>query len=165
MTDSLKPSTIATIQELRSFKWFSRVGERHPEVSTAKVLSSWSEVVERLEDDQWENCCLDAANAYGEKLKQVAPTRFRSWNAKVEEIKVLSIPLVANVFSGDQSLRTLPKVVQDTVQWDVLHLCLEAEFSDCIPPGFYASNSYWYRVGHIPCGWNGNFPDGGIIIY
>jgi len=36
----------------------------------------------------------------------------------------------------------LPKVFEDTVQGDILHLCLESEFADICQPGFYASQAY-----------------------
>ena len=42
---------------------------------------------------------------------------------------------------------------------------MEAEFADVYPPGFYASQAYWYVKGHFPCGWQGEFPNGTLIIY
>jgi hypothetical protein len=33
------------------------------------------------------------------------------------------------------------------------------------PPGFFASNAYWYIKGHFPCGWEGEFPKGTLVIY
>jgi hypothetical protein len=62
--------------------------------------------------------------------------------------------------------RTLPPVFGRTVQWDLLHLCMEAEYADVYPPGFFASHAYWYIKGHFPCGWRGGeFPNGTLIIY
>ena len=51
------------------------------------------------------------------------------------------------------------------VQWDILHVCMEAEYADVYPPGFYASQAYWYVKGHFPCGWQGEFPNGKLIVY
>jgi hypothetical protein len=59
----------------------------------------------------------------------------------------------------------LPKVFEDTVQWDVLHLCMEAEYADVYPPGFFASQAYWYVAGRFPCGWEGKFPAGRLVVY
>jgi len=163
--EQLRPTTLGTLRDLSNFSWFSRVGKRHQEVSTADILSNWYEAVASAEDSGWEDLCLDAVNGYCERLAQVAPSRYRTWNVMANAIKAISAPIIASVFAGRPSLQELPKLVQETVQWDVLHVCLEAEFSDCIPPGFYASNAYWYRVGHFPCGWRGKFPDGTIVIY
>jgi len=52
------------------------------------------------------------------------------------------------------------------VQWEILGVCMEAEYADVYPPGFYASQAYWYVKGHFPCGWEGGeFPKGKLIIY
>lgn len=60
----------------------------------------------------------------------------------------------------------LPKIFLDMVDWDILHLCMEAEYAEVYPPGFYASQAYWYMQGHFPCGWQGPFPKGGkLVIY
>ena len=59
----------------------------------------------------------------------------------------------------------LPKVFLDTVDWDILHLCMEAEYADVYPPGFFASQAFWYVKGHFPCGWKGEFPKGKLVIY
>jgi hypothetical protein len=56
-------------------------------------------------------------------------------------------------------------VFENMVQWDILHVCMEAEYADVYPPGFYASQAYWYVKGHYPCGWQGEFPKGKLIIY
>src|SRR5262249_31632568 len=59
----------------------------------------------------------------------------------------------------------LPKVFGNTVRWDILHLCMEAEFADVYPPGYYASQAYWYAHGHFPCGWRGEFSSGTLIVF
>jgi hypothetical protein len=58
-----------------------------------------------------------------------------------------------------------PRTFEDAVQWDILNVCMEAEYADIYPPGFYASQAYWYVKGHFPCGWQGNFPEGKLIMY
>lgn len=163
--EQLRPPTLTTLKEISTFPWFSRVGERDANVSTAALLGNWYEAISSVESEEWEQTCLDAANGYADQLSKAAPLRFRDWNDKVEAIKRTIVPMIRALFSTRPDLQTLPVVVRDSVQWDILHVCLEAEFSDCVPPGFYASNSYWYRAGHFPCGWQGKFPDGRIIIY
>jgi hypothetical protein len=38
-------------------------------------------------------------------------------------------------------------------------------YVDLYPPSFFASNAYWYVMGHFPCGWRGEFPKGQLVIY
>ena len=60
---------------------------------------------------------------------------------------------------------SLPRSFVQSVSSDMLHACIEAEYSDVYPPGFFASLGYWYCTGRFPCGWKGDFPDGKMIIY
>jgi hypothetical protein len=59
----------------------------------------------------------------------------------------------------------LPKAFEHTVQWDILHVCMETEYADVVPSGFYAGLASWYIRGHFPCGWQGVYPQGMQIIY
>ena len=163
--DELRPPTQATIIAISGFDWFSLVGSRNPNVTTAIVLDNWYEAIASAEAVEWENLGLDAANGYREQLCAVAPSRFSTWNEKVEAIKRITQPLISDVFFRKPGLAALPRVIRDSTEWDILHVCLEAEFSDCLPLGYYASMSYWYSVGHFPCGWRGQFPDGRLVIY
>jgi hypothetical protein len=61
---------------------------------------------------------------------------------------------------------TLAELEEASVRWDIIHLCMEAEYADLYPPGFFAAKGYWYVAGHFPCGWHRNFPkEGKLIIY
>jgi len=72
---------------------------------------------------------------------------------------------ILSILSKVAVANKLPKSFEDTVQWDILHLAIESEYSDIFPPGFYASQAYWYLKGHFPCGWEGNFPKGKLVVY
>ena len=95
----------------------------------------------------------------------MAPERFHLWNDIVAEIKPISQALVREKAKDVIEENKLPKVFLDTVDWDIIHLCMEAEYADVYPPGFFASQSHWYVKGHCPCGWNGEFPNGRLIVY
>ena len=103
-----------------------------------------------------------AASGYSEQLSKVTFGRFRQWNSTVIAVKY---DLEVTVFPRLRSFAFLPNNVVDYIQWDLLHLCLESEFSNCLPAGFFAALSYWYQAGHFPCGWAGHFPDGRHKIY
>lgn len=62
-------------------------------------------------------------------------------------------------------LNRLPREFRGAVDWDVLHACMEAEYADVFQPGFYASQAYWYVKGHFPCGWQGAFLSGKLVIH
>ena len=51
------------------------------------------------------------------------------------------------------------------MQWDILGACIEMEYADLCPPGFYTNLASWYVKEHFPCGWQGVFPQGMLIVY
>jgi len=159
----MHPRTELTLAELRNANWFARVGSK--DTAHAKVLFSWDEAIESCRSIEWENLCLEAANQYCERLAEASPGTFSRWNEVVEMVKPAALDLVREKASTVVAQFSLPPVFIDTVNWDILHVCLEAEFADVIPPGYYASQAYWYVVGHFPCGWEGEFPSGKLVIY
>ncbi len=159
----MHPRTISTLEELRKPQWFSHAGQHDTE--TAVVLSSWFAAVEYCSSPEWEDLCMLASNEYRQRLAERSPERFRKWNEIVVEVKPFAQALVREKVESVVKEHDLPKVFVDTVDWDILHLCMEAEYADIYPPGFYASQAYWYLNGHFPCGWEGEFPEGKLVIY
>lgn len=159
----LSPATLATLERLRGVEWFANVGRR--DTDGADVLATWDEAIEHCSSVEWENLCLEAANQYRERLVEASPSSFARWNEVVALVKPVSQALVREKTADVVAREGLPKVFLDTVDWDILHLCMEAEFSDVREPGFYASQAYWYAAGHFPCGWRGAFPDGRLVIF
>jgi hypothetical protein len=99
------------------------------------------------------------------RLLEKNKDRYRQWNDVVEMLKPTTIPFVQRKIEATVKQHDLPKVFEDTVQWDILGVCMESEFADVYPPGFFASNAYWYMKGHFPSGWQGEFLKGTLIIY
>lgn len=159
----MHPRTIATLDKLEKAEWFSKAGIQDTEV--AIVLSSWEEAIENCSSIGWENLCLEAFNHYRMRLLERSRERFRQWNDVVSELKTVTIPFVRRKIEQVVSQNNLPKVFEDTVQGDIIGVCLEAEYADVYPPGFYADQAFWYVKGHFPCGWQGEFPKGKLIIY
>lgn len=159
----MHPRTQATVAKLEKVQWFRAVGQKDTE--GAVVLSSWEEAIRSCSSDDWQDLLLEAANRYCEQLVVHSKERFRQWNTIVDELKPVVVSLVARKTKQVVRANQLPQVFVDTVNWDILHLVMEAEYADVYPPGFYASQAYWYVQGHFPCGWQGAFPDGKLVIY
>jgi hypothetical protein len=159
----MHPRTVATLDKLGRAHWFTCVGTE--DTNAALVLQSWQEAIEYCSSVAWENLCLEAANHYCERLLERSTDRFNQWNDIVVELKPVTESLVQRKTADVVHENNLPKVFENTVQWDILHVCMEAEFADVYPPGFYASQAYWYVRGRFPCGWEGEFPKGRLIIF
>lgn len=155
--------TIESLTELEHVEWFANVGR--PDSGQAHFLSTWNEAMASCNGETWESLCQEAANQYRSRLAERDVARFREWNTLVREIKMTTMPLVLRKTKDVVDANHLPKGFIDTVQWDILHLCMEAEYADVYPPGFFASQAHWYLKGHFPCGWVGDFPGGQLVVF
>lgn len=160
----LNPRTLATLDRLHDLEWFRNVGLA--DTDAAVVLTSWDEAVTSCSSAEWEDLCMEAANQYRERLLERGFSNLSRWNEVAALVKPLAKALVREKTETIVATHGLPKVFIDTVEWDIIHLAMEAEYADVVAPGFYASQGYWYAEGRFPCGWQGTFPDGGrLIIY
>lgn len=160
---NLQPQTLATLRQLDEASWFTNVGVKDSHLVT--VVSSWEEAMQRCASAEWENLCLEAVNQYRERLAEKDIHRLAQWNDLVAAVKQVILPMVERKIAAVVRVNSLPQVFGDTVQWDMLHVCMEAEYAEVFPPGFYASQAYWYLKGHFPCGWDGDFPNGKLVVF
>jgi len=159
----MRLTTKATLAALIQAQWFTSIGVH--DTDSAIVLSSWGEAIESCSSPEWEDLCLEAANQYRERLLERSVERFRKWNDVVDKMKPIAQALVREKCQQVVEENDLPQVFLDTVDWDILGVLMEAEYSDVYPLGYYGSQGYWYVHGHFPCGWQGEFPEGKLIIY
>lgn len=158
--------TEATLKELINVNWFIAVGVLDAEQAQhADVLKSWGEAIKSCSRLEWENLRLEAVNQFVARVREVSLDRYRKWNEVVAEMRPVVIDLVQEKTASVVSEYQLPKKFVDVVNWDMLHLCMECEYADVFPPGFYAAHAYWYLKGHFPCGWKGAFPEGRLIVF
>src|SRR3954453_11925681 len=154
--------TTGTLDELDKADWFSRVGSK--DADNAEVLANWDAAIASCSSSVWRNLTLEAVNQYAARLSERSPAEYARWNDVVLDVRPAALSLVRRKTESIIRDESLPKIFLDTVAWDVLHVCVESEFADIYPPGFFASNAYWYVRGHFPCGWLGPFPEGGRLV-
>ena len=159
----MHPRTTATLEKLEKAEWFACVGVK--DTTAAIVLSSWQDAIRHCSSVEWVNLLIEADNQYRERLLERSRERFNQWNDITAELKAVTTPFVQRKIEAVVRAHSLSKAFEDIVQWDILGVCTEAEYADVYPPGFYASQAYWYVKGHFPCGWEGEFPKGKLIIY
>src|SRR5258708_3002783 len=149
----MNSNTAAALQRLDEAEWFSCVGIKDTENTI--VLSSWDEAIKHCSSLKWENLCLEATNQYRERLVERSRDRFVKWNDVGLGIRGVGKGLGDGKIGAVVGGHHLPNVFRQCVGWDIGHLCMEMEYADVFPPGFYSSQAYWYERGHFPCGWKG----------
>ncbi len=155
--------TKAVLDRLGNIDWFSNIGVNDTE--EADILNNWQDAIDSCASIEWENLCLEAANRLRISIRARSASELQKWNDIVIAIRPDVLALISEKTSLFVKENDLPKVFVDTVEWDVLHYCMEEEYATVIPPDFYAKQINWYMRGHFPCGWRGQFPAGRILIF
>lgn len=148
---------------LERASWFSRVGMK--EGFNSAVVSSWPEAIEYCGAPEWEDLQLEALNQFRERIAKHSMQRLNQWNGTVREVKKITRPLVERKIAAVLRENDLPKIFEIQVNHDAMCSCMEAEYGDICPPGFFTRMAYWYIGGHFPCGWWGAYPDGKLVVY
>jgi len=155
--------TIERIDRLEKASWFSRVGV--PTGPTVAVVSSWPEAIEYCAAPEWEDLLQEMLNQYREYIDEHFKERLQAWNEIIREVKKITTPLVERKIEAVVRENNLPRVFRLRVNFDATIFCMEAEYADICPPGFFTRLGAWYLDGHFPCGWWGPFPEGKLIVY
>ena len=83
----------------------------------------------------------------------------------MRKVKKVTRPLVGRKIVAVVRENSLPEIFNIQVNYDIAGACMEAEYADVCPPGFFTRIGHWYVNGHFPCGWWGAFPQGKLVIY
>lgn len=156
--------TKLTLEELENADWFTNVGKSY-ESPNIILVKTWKDAIQWCQSQYWEDLTLEAYNQYCERLFERSKERFNLWNDVVAEMKTYVSPLVERKTEQIINKNDLPKVFFHCVFGDIIGVCMEAEYADIYPPGFFASQAFWYVKGHFPCGWEGEFPDGKLVVF
>ena len=156
------------LDEIRSFPWLAKIGET-PQADlpfSAHPASDLAAGIESLCALEWENFTLEARNRLTDDLRQRARQRYNQWNEVTQEAKAkLVTPLAEKVWRPKVSDLGVSGLVVDDLQWNVLAAVMEHAYREesRIEP-FFKRLLVVYQNGHLPCGWEGGWPAGRLII-
>jgi hypothetical protein len=162
---------IARFREMRLFKAVG--GAIH---GGAKRVNSWTEAARQCQTSEWESVHLQVNNLLAMRVSLADYSRLEAWRGPVIAAikRDLAVVIERDVLPVTESYR-LSRAFQNSVEWDLIEICLEVEFSDLCDPIFFVERVLpWYEAGHFPCGWDGPkldeswegpMPDGQLIVY
>jgi len=154
--------------KIEKIKWFSNCGNELTEKINLDILyvNSWNDSQRYYQDCKWESTTLEASNTLTSFLHKRYPNRYTEWNLNVKKAKeILNQDLLPKLieFRRDKSLEQL---FIDCVLWDILAAYMEEIYKDCKDrPTFFLELFKVYEQGNFPCGWEGEWPLGRLIIY
>ena len=117
-------------------------------------------------------------NRDANRVNELSWDRCQEWNPICERLGPEILRITEDAVARIGTARGVTNHFLHSVSWDLLHILLEREFDDVMPPFFYVP-VLWpvYHAGHFPCCWTGPeldtywsasrepIPDGEILIY
>lgn len=148
---------------LRNIDWFSSVGEQCV-MPNVKLAGTLREANEYLNSPEWESVTLEESNNISGYLAVKHTIIFQEWNKLVKEAKAfLKNELMKHSFdlSGFDN-----KLLLQCIEWDVVHYLVEDAYKEKLKNSLFFDRLITvYESGHIPCGWDGEWPKGNLVIY
>jgi len=156
-------------QRIRSTKWFVHCGKPLSLDLTMPVhqTGNWHDAVRHCKSPEWEFAELEAQNQLTLWLHNNQPEEYEHWNQLVEEHKNNFLtPLLQQTIAPIQVRMDLPSCVIDSVSWDLLGALMENSYlSTGHRAYFFLELLQVYEAGHFPCGWEGGWPEGRLVVY
>ncbi len=160
----LQAKTEALLSQASDFPWFAHVGEGSLEQSL--VVKNWDVAIEKCTSIDYENFGIEMTNHIRRVVRTASVERYQQWN---EITAIVRPPIIGMAMSA---IERVPVVSQECItaiklqiSRDLIRACIESEYADFFPPGYYLDTFQIYSLGRFPCGWNGDYPQGQRIIY
>jgi hypothetical protein len=154
---------------INSINWFVHCGEAFSaEISMGvKQVTSWSQAMESCKAPEWENAELEAQNQLTLWLHLHDRANYQRWNDIVVDHKNTIVnPLTDKILAPFEAKHNLELAFVHSVQWDVLGALMENSY---LASGhsvfFFLELLTIYEAGHFPCGWQGEWPQGKLLVY
>jgi hypothetical protein len=156
----MRERTVKLLAKLESLAWFQQVGE--PCGDAVVVVGSWADAVNTYNSPAWktirtetQNQLMDRIEA-NEKPNEVSDIpKLWAWDGIVKPIGLAVVELIGRKAGPLIAEKQLPQTLEGSIRWDLVRACMEAEYAERYPPGFYTNLLFWYLRGHFPCGAQG----------
>lgn len=154
---------------INTVDWFSHCGERCSLALSMEPrwVTSWSQAIETCKELVWENVQLEAQNQLTLWLHLNDHENYQKWNEIVAAHKTAVVnPITEKAIAPFQNRHGLDAVLVHSVQWDMLGAMMENSYMTSGHSAFFFLELLIvYEAGHFPCGWEGEWPVGRLLVF
>jgi len=152
-----------------AIKWFGHCGEPTKVDLTMDIrqVRDWAEATTCCTSQAWTDVQREANNQLTIFLGAHDSENYLNWNEKVIGFRqeVLA-PLSANQLLPYQKEKHLQDAVVLCADWDIMCALMENAYIDSGHSSFFFLELFRvYEAGHFPCGWEGQWPEGRLLVY
>ncbi|KGR82244.1 hypothetical protein [Lysinibacillus odysseyi] len=156
------------LNRIKQINWFTNCGqalENDMRFSYTRVYN-WKEAMRSYQDPNWEHATLEARNELTAFLHNKYRNEYAQWNKIAKEVRAFIEKEVIQEVENYREKNELDQAFIDCVKWDIANAILESAYSKCNKrPTFFLELLKVYEAGNFPCGWDGKWPQGNVIVY
>lgn len=156
------------LDRIKLINWFANCGQallKDLEINCIYVRDL-SEAKRKYQNSAWENTTLEARNKLTSYLHNKYRNEYNDWNIFTKEARAFIEQEILPKLENYREENSLDKMFIDSVKWDILNAIMESTYSSCRNrPVFFLELLKVYESGNFPCGWEGVWPEGSLIIY
>ena len=155
------------VEEVREVHWLSRGGQSFevPVPFQVHQISDRSSVRRAYSNSAWEEVTLEASNELSQYLHSHHRAEFAMWNQVTRKARDFLEKEVDGRIREAGKVFGFGQPFVDCVKWDILGALMERSYAACDPPLFFVHLFDVYSAGHFPCGWDGPWPSGSLLVF
>jgi hypothetical protein len=161
----LSPRTIELGEVLLTVPWFESIGQPLDAPHAAKRVETLRNAIKLFRSTHWDSTILEARNGFSETLYAKAPDLPDNWNEIIYATNDLFEDRYKAVYEKLVREKGLPPKNWTQFILTIRHACQESEYIDILPLGFFSEIISWYMDGYFPCGFDGDYPNGQLMVY
>jgi len=151
------------VDRLQNIPWFVNIG-RGGYLNDIKNITAESDFISHITSAHWEDVTLQASNVITGYLEKRQSSKYQCFNGLVRKAKEIIdieiMPIIKNPTTLDDD------ILINNVKWDLVSFLAEETYKAYLPnERFFERLTVIYENGHIPCGWEGQWPSGRLVIY
>ena len=153
------------IERILQIEWLKNC--RDPSVSPTQdhIRTDGSNAFSKASRNAWDNTRLEARGMVTGYLAVHAQKEFDPyWNPLVRQVRSEVWSQRQAAIQNSVARLGLPACVTASVQFDVINMAVVLSYRDIVPSPFYETLLDVYCEGFLPCGWEGAYPNGRMIV-
>ena len=153
---------------INKIEWFDNCGEITPIhlAYEVKFVDTWDKAKKYYNQSMWEDTTLEAQNKLTIFLQNKYRNDYSQWNTLTVEAKKFLKKEIVPQMNLVKEKHNLDDSFVSCVSWDMLGAIMEHAYKECKNrPAFFLDLLSIYEKGHFPCGWEGKWPDGKLIVF
>lgn len=152
-------------KRLLKIEWLQNCGNPQANPSKDYVRTLGKDVFLKSARNSWDNTRLAARGDVTSYLAVHAPEKFnKHWNTLVQQAKNQILPQIEPCIEKRIVELGLPKSVSASIQFDVINILVVLSYQDIVRSPFHEKLLEAYAEGFFPCGWDGKYPDGYMLV-